>query len=68
MALVSESFKRSSALETAAPVSVSHTPHTVSEGLESTGFTSQDATISDIRRQTLVERAYGEPRSKRPER
>ena len=51
MALISESLKRSSASETTAPRSQSHILNMGSEGLESTGFTSQDAILSETRDQ-----------------
>ena len=67
MALISESFKKSSDQAIVPPTSTATALNQSSEGLDSSGASSQDATLSVVRERTLEEKSLGEPKSKRPE-
>ena len=67
-ALIAESFRKSTTLDTVpASTAVTDAP-TTSEVFESSEATSQDVTLSEIRDRTLEERSKGEPRSKKSKR
>ena len=68
MALIAESFRKSTTIDAApASTAVTNAP-TTSEGFESSGTTSQDVTLSEIRERTQDERSTSEPRYKKPKR
>ena len=66
-ALISESFKKSSAIDTVPVSTTTSGIHTSSEGFESSGATIQDVTFSEIRERTLEEGSLGSQGPKRPE-
>ena len=68
MAMISESFKRSSCKGAAVSASSTNAPNMTSEGIEISGSTTQDATISEFREQTRAENAIGGPMSKKTKR